>query len=129
MIQDYTELFTGKEITEVRNFVYEIIPQKDQAGKPASIFRFSDQTGPGDITSKTGSPVTITVTPEQKTMTLSALMPEGYDSGTSNSVIYRIPDIAGIKINMGNQSLYTARKLICQFGELMPLPGNYLITK
>jgi hypothetical protein len=129
--KSYTELFTGKTIKEAFTFSYQIIPQKSMVGKPQLLFQFSDLTGPVIGTMKGGKPVTIEFTPEKKTKDLSMLgraMAKS-ESRKYDKLFYRVPDVAGIKINLGSEKLFDSRKLIYQFGEVVQLPGNYIIGK
>ena len=71
--KQYTELFTGRTISEKRVFTYQVIPAKEMIGKPVTIFRFSDVTGPVAGSEKGGQPVNVVFTPEQKTKALSIL--------------------------------------------------------
>ncbi len=127
----YTELFTGKTLNELFTFSYQIIPLKTMVGKPVTLFQFSDQTGPLTGTSKGGNPVTVEFTPEQKTRDITILnrAQTKSESQKFDKLFYRVPDVVGIKINMGAGKLFDSRKLIYQFGEVIKLPANYLIGK
>jgi hypothetical protein len=126
MEKDYTELFTGKTIKESFTFSYEVIPQKSMIGKAETIFQFSDQTGP----SKTGGKsVTMEFAPEKKTKDLAFAGKSKQEDKKYDRLFYRVPDVVGIKINLGSERLLDSRKLIYQFGEVVQLPANYLIGK
>ncbi|MCU0473595.1 MAG: DUF4831 family protein [Bacteroidales bacterium] len=131
MEKDYTELFTGKTLTETREFVYQFIPQKDNSNKTMILFIFSETTGPEDVSSKNGLPVTIQLVPEQRTKDLAIMTREHSDASVPilDKLYYRIPDVASLKINLGNRTIYSSRKLVSQFGEVMQLPANYIIGK
>jgi hypothetical protein len=125
--KSYTELFTGKTITETFTFSYDLIPQKAMTGKPAVLFQFSDQTGPLKDIAGAGQAVTVEFTPEKKTKDLVT-------TGKSNDkkfdkIFYRVPDIVNVKVNLGSEKLLESRKLIYQFGEVVQLPANYIIGK
>ncbi len=129
LIKDYTELFTGKTITETRKFTYQYIPDDKPSAGTVTLFKLSEQTGPGNPESRSGTPVVLSITPEKKTININGVSP-GEVSGTSgDKLFYRIPDIATIRLSHGNEILYTSRKMIFQFGELMEMPANYLINK
>ncbi len=125
--EEYLELFTGKRIVENRTFQYHFIPGMGQSGKPVTLFMFSESGGPQEK----GIPVSIIVTPEKKTRDLTVISRQqsGDAEQKYNRLYYRIPDIANIKIRMGEKQLYESRKLIYQFGEVMQLPANYVIGK
>jgi len=129
--KEYTELFTGKTFTEHRTFTYQIIPKKEMAGNPLTLFRFSELTGPVEGTVKNGIPVLIEFIPEQKTKDLAILTRQQPEPApeTFGRLFYRIPDVVNVRITSGAETLYNSRKLIYQFGELLQLPGNYIIGK
>ena len=125
--QAYTELFTGKTITETFTFSYDLIPQKAMAGKPTVLFQFSDQTGPLKDLAGAGKAVTVEFTPEKKT---KDLVTTGKKSDSKyDKIFYRVPDVVSVKISMGSEKLFESRKLIYQFGEVVQLPANYIIGK
>jgi hypothetical protein len=129
--KQYTELFTGKTLNDSFTFSYQIIPAKAMAGKPVTLFEFSDQTGPVAGAAKGGSPVTIEFNPEKKTKNITVVNRVQTKSEASkfDKLFYRVPDVVGIKIIYGSQKLFYSRKLIYQFGEVIQLPANYIIGK
>jgi hypothetical protein len=131
MEKEYTELFTGKSFSEKRTFTYQFVPQKEQAGKPVTLFRFSEATGPGDVSSNNGTAVSVTLNPEQKTKELTLLTRQEPDplAPKIDKLYYRVPDVVNMRIRVGEDTLYTSRKLVYQFGEILQLPANYLIGK
>jgi len=131
MEKELTELFAGKSFEDIRTYTYHFIPEKDLANKPVEIMKFSEVTGPEEITAKHGIPVILEVTPAQKTKDLS-LITRAESDGTlpgSDKVFYRIPDVVNVRISLDNEALYNSRKLVYQFGEVMQLPANYIIGK
>ncbi len=131
MEKEYTELFTGKTIRETRTYYYQIIPDKSLAGKPVSLFQFSETTGPHSITGKDGTNVIVELVPEQKTKELNLIkkkQPEK-DAPVYDKLYYRVPDVVNMKISVGDEILYKSRVLVYQYGELVQLPVNYLIGK
>ena len=129
--KEYTELFTGKYLRERRTFTYHMEPQKELAGKPFTLFRFSEVTGPENVSSKNGTAVTVTLIPEKKTKALTLISKEEPDplSPVTDKLFYRVPDIVYISVTMGNETLYNSRKFVYQFGEVMQLPSNYILGK
>ena len=131
--KEYTELFIGKVLSEERIFTYQMVPEKGMSGKPIILFRFSENIGPLDITSKEGVPVNILITPELKTRDINVISGKQSESipayDMSDKLFYRIPDIVTLKITLGNEMLYNSRKLVYQFGEVVQLPANYIIGK
>jgi hypothetical protein len=130
--REYTALFAGKTIRVSKSVKYSFIPQKDIAGKDVVIFRFSEATGAWDASSKNGTPVTLTLEPVKKTKDLTIVTRPGVDGEpvkNFDKLYYRVPDVAVVKISLGTQNLYNARKLIYQLGEVIQLPANFIIGK
>ncbi|MCU0362232.1 MAG: DUF4831 family protein [Bacteroidales bacterium] len=129
--KEYTELFTGKTFTETVSFDFQLIPEKDMAGKELVVFRFSETTGPLSQNQGGGYPVTAKFTPELKTKDLTFVA--GASAPVSNQqfdrLYYRMPDVARITVSAGDRVLYNGRILVFQFGELLQLPANYIIGK
>jgi hypothetical protein len=129
--KEYTELFTGKYLRERRTFTYHLVPQKELAGKPVTLFRFSEVTGPENASSKNGTMVTVNLVPEKKTKALTVISgqePDPLSTGT-DKLFYRVPDVVNISLTIGNETLYNSRKLVYQFGEILQLPSNYILGK
>jgi len=131
MEKAYTELFTGKSISEVFSYTYQITPSKSMINKPVTLLQFSDQTGPVTGTMKGGKPVTIEFVPEKKTKDLTVLnrINNKAESKKYDKLFYRVPDVVDIRINHGSEKLFDSRKLIYQFGEVIQLPANYIIGR
>jgi len=127
--KEYTELFTGKVWKETRTFTYQVIPRREMTGNPVTLFRFSEATGPGATTDNTGIPVLIDFSPEMKTKDLSIIRRPRTDASVPvyDKLYYRVPDVVNIRIYTGNEILNSSRRLICQFGEILQLPGNYIL--
>jgi len=127
----YTELFTGKTMKDTFTFSYQIIPQKEMVGKPGILFQFSDLTGPVAGTMKGGKPVMVEFIPEKKTKDLTIINNDQSkaDGKKYDKLYYRVPDVVDLKISLGSEKLFNSRKLIYQFGEVVQLPGNYIIGK
>jgi hypothetical protein len=131
MEREYTELFTGKTITESFSFSYQVIPAKTMTGKPVTLFLYSEKTGPVKGTSVGGNPVTMEFFPEKKTRDITVINRANAksDSKKYDKLYYRVPDVVAVKINLGNEKLFDSRKLIYQFGEVIQLPENYIIGR
>jgi hypothetical protein len=129
--KEYTELFTGKTLRGKLTFNYQLIPNKDQAGKPITVCTFSELTGPGPSSQKSGTPITIELIPEMKTKSLKIISGQSKESSSQKygRLYYRIPDVVSVKTVYGNEILNNSRKLIYQFGEVIHLPENYIIGR
>ncbi len=129
--KEYTELFTGKMFTERQTFTYQLVPRKESEGKPLTLFKFSEVTGPGDITSEIGTEVIVVLNSEQKTKDLTYISSQTPDpfNPPVDKLYYRIPDVVNMSVKMEDEILYNSRKLVYQYGEILQLPGNYIIGK
>jgi hypothetical protein len=130
--REYTSLFAGKTWTERKIVSYTLMPQKEMATKPVTLFRFSDLTGPSDASSKTGSLVTVELMPAKKMKDLTYInKPNTGEMPVQkfDKLFYRVPDVVTVSVKMGNESFYNSRKLIYQFGQIVQLPANYIIGK
>jgi hypothetical protein len=129
--KEYTELFTGKTISESRKFNVTIIPGKEMIGKPVTLFRYSELTGPVALTATGGKAVTIEFIPERKTKELTVVSKPEPDpkAPAYDKLYYRVPEVVNVKLNQGTENLYNSRRLIYQFGQVVQLPANYLIGK
>ncbi len=129
--KEYTELFTGKTINEKHTFTYQLVPRKELEGKPVTLFKFSEVTGPGNPSSDIGTEVIVIFNSEQKTKDLTYISSQTPDpfNPPVDKLFYRIPDIVNMSVSIEDEILYNSRKLVYQFGEILQLPGNYIIGK
>jgi hypothetical protein len=129
--KEYTELFTGKIVKEKRKFNYQVIPRKDDTGKPLTLCMFSESAGPAESIDKSGSPVIIEFIPEMKTRNLNIISGKsGSSSGQKfDKLFFRVPDVVNVRVMIGNEVLGKSRYLIYQFGEIVIMPANYIIGK
>ena len=129
--KDYTDLFAGKVLKESHSFTYQLIPDREMAGKQITVCRFSESTGPASSVEKSGNPVIIEFLPEMKTKPLTVISHNQLNAQKSKNdkLYYRVPDVVKIQVVYGNKILTNSRQLVYQFGEVVQLPSNYLIGK
>jgi hypothetical protein len=129
--KEYTELFSGKTLKDIRTFSYQITPEKNMVGKPVILFQFSELTGPVNSTNKGGIPVMAEFVPEHKTKDLTIINKKKTEQEASkfDKLYYRVPDVVNMKISLGPEILFNSRRLIYQFGTIIQLPANYIIGK
>ena len=129
--KEYTELFTGKIITQTRSFNYQVIPTPEMSGRQVRLFNFSEVTGPESESTSNGIPVMMEMNPEKKTKDVTIISSQKGDTGKvlPDKLYYRIPDVADLRIKIGDDVLYNSRRLVYQFGQIVQLPSNYIIGK
>ena len=129
--RQYTELFSGKIVRENRSYSVQIIPEQGMENKPFTLFNFSELTGPVTGSARGGEAVTAELVPEQKTKALTIINKNqtALTGTTFDKLYYRIPDIVNLNISLGNDKLFSSRKLVYQLGETIQLPANFIIGK
>jgi hypothetical protein len=130
--REYTALFAGKSMTETKHFRVWFTPVLSMAGEKRTIFKFSETDGVLTATDSKGTPVLIEMTPSNKTKNLNLItrpVSSEREAKTPDKLYYRVPDVVDIRISSGNETLYTGRKLIYQFGNTVTLPSNFIIGK
>lgn len=129
--KEYTELFAGKTITEKRTFTFQLIPSKEMSDNQLTLFRYSEVTGIQTSDSGNGKEVTVTLTPEKKTKAISYISSRPADpfNPPADRLFYRVPDVVNLSVKIDDEVIYTTRKMIYQFGEIIQLPGNYIMGK
>jgi hypothetical protein len=130
--REYTALFAGKSMTESRHFRIWFTPVLPMAGEKRTVFRFSEAAGILPAGDSNGTAVLIELAPLNKTKNLNLVTSPASsdkDAGAPRKLFYRVPDVVDIKITAGNETLYSGRKLIYQFGTIVTLPSNFIIGK
>ncbi len=130
--QEYTALFAGKSMTETKHFRIWFTPVLSMAGEKRTIFKFSETGGVMSAASGSGTPVLIELTPSNKTRNLNLIVKPASSEREANApdkLFYRVPDVVDFRISSGNETLYTGRTLIYQFGSTVTLPSNFIIGK
>ena len=127
----YTELFTGRTLTEKRISTYQIIPEKENGGNQIKLFSFSEETGPCDAPEECGTNVFMVLEPEKKTKDLTIISHQKQEPSQQkfDKLYFRIPDVVYVKILMGEETIYRSRRLVYQVGEVMQLPSNFILNK
>jgi len=130
--REYTALFAGKSWSDTRHFRIWFIPEPSMAGSKSVLFTFSDTDGVRTTPEGGGRPVQIELIPSGKTRELNLVVRPATsqkDLETRDRLYYRVPDVADIRITYGDETLYTARKLVYQFGNTVTLPSNFIIGR
>lgn len=129
--KEYTDLFAGKIWKESHSFKYQLIPGKETSGRKITLCRFSESSGPVAGSESQGIPILVEFVPELKTRSLNAISknPSNTQKSKNDKMYYRVPDVVNVRVYLANEVLSNARHLIYQFGEIVPLPANFVIGK
>jgi hypothetical protein len=120
MEASYLSLFTGKTITRVLKRTWFVIPEPGSNESSYPLDVFSNQLGFVPAELNEGQTLEVVISPMGKTIRVG-----GYFSASSappNALIYRIPDMAELKVMLGEQALSTHRITIYQSGNLLTAP-------
>jgi hypothetical protein len=128
--KEYLSLFTGKIFESEHLFSFEFTPAKpaNESGREHEIlFRFSDDRGILPANDLSGRPVSLELTNEMKTIPLGVIQPPGQSSGEGeNRLLYRVPDVANVKVTEEKRIIASKRILINQYGKIISLPADFL---
>lgn len=130
--KEYLALFAGKSFTETSHYRIWVTPDLQMAGKKTTIFTFSETTGVNDTAGGPGEPVTMEIIPSGKTRELNLAVRPAFPQKQANEadrLWYRVPDVAEINVSFGGENLFTARRLIYQYGSLLTLPANFILGR
>jgi hypothetical protein len=130
--REYTALFAGKSWSEIKHFRFWVTPDPSMSGKKTTVFSFSEARGVLPAGDSGGSPVQIEMTASGKTRDLKlVVMPVSSQKelASRDRLYYRVPDVVGFSLTMGNEVLLTSRNLVYQFGNTVALPSNFIIGK
>jgi hypothetical protein len=120
MESSYLSLFTGKTITRILKRTWFIVPHTgvDPSSYPLDIFSATLGFVPADLNE--GQALEVHIRPLGKTIKIG-----GYFSAArvpDNALLYRIPDLAELKVMLGEQALSTHRISIYQSGHMLTAP-------
>lgn len=117
--KQYLELFTGKVVSQLFTGTLFITPE----GSPQqfNLISLLMKNNLPEMEAYQDEPVILQITPLQKTHSLPNL-PVIEQSGNMNHLIYRIPDMAVIKVTKGRRIYYEERASLYQAGKLVYLP-------
>lgn len=107
--EEYVALFVGKKTIIVKEFVFDVIPEKNKENYV--VCRFTKDMGIVDAMDVSGEPILLTVTPENRVKERAS-----EQNKNKNVITYRAADMAECKL-FNSQSLLEVRRLpIFQFG-------------
>ncbi|MGP1447888.1 MAG: DUF4831 family protein [Candidatus Limimorpha sp.] len=121
MENDYLSLFIGKRIPKTVTKTIHVIPSKDIP--TMTVGKFSETKGLTTGTMGAGFPITVQIISLQNTAVINAPSESAIALMThENNLIYRIPDMANVKVSCGNRVLLEDRFPINQLGVMLMAP-------
>ena len=119
--QQYLSLFLGKRTTrEVIKTLY-VVPGREALTQ--TVAKFSDTEGLVAEAGGFGTSIVVQTTPLNTTSIINAPSPSAVESMSyENKVMYRIPEMADVKVSYGNQTLIETRLTISQLGVVAVAP-------
>lgn len=128
MENDYLKLFTGMQTTQVLNYRYSFMPEKDSVLIRRPLFRFSSREGVKDLNSEKGNVVYLQLDPKniaekmEEHMRINNTQAQNHHK---NGFYYRMPATANISVWLDNKLKAEALYPISQFGVVNALPNRY----
>jgi hypothetical protein len=120
MEASYLSLFTGKTITKIMKRTWFIVPESGVDASTYPLDVFSDQLGFVPRELMEGKALEVVIKP----LGLSQRAGDYFTMGAvpGNALIYRIPDVAELKVMLGDEALSTHRISIYQSGHMTTGP-------
>lgn len=122
---DYLQLFKGYSRKTVQEYSIVVIPVNKQGEYKQLAGKFSGQSGFSENEKAGGEPLVLKISSLETTSALTPVLKKMHDEPRpEKGLYYRIPEIAGIKIDLGNKTLFESRISINQFGKVAFLPAS-----
>lgn len=121
MEQEYLSLIIGKRaVRTVIKTVY-VIPSKEVLTQ--TVAKFSETEGLTSGTGGSGNPIVVQTLPLNSTAVINAPSQSAIESMTyENKLLYRIPEVANIKVSYQGNTLLEERQTVNQLGVLLMAP-------
>lgn len=128
---EYLSLFVGKTSKQYYSREFWFIPEGKPEGESLLLGNFSDASGWLDGTVGEGKSLLVETHPSQDTRVIrEAELPDdesteesrGKEEGNFNLLYYRIPEMTGLVIRLGDTELLKARMPVEQYGKLVSIP-------
>lgn len=121
MEQQYLSLFLGKRTTrEVVRTIY-VIPNKETPTQ--TVAKFSESDGLTAGTAGSGNPIVVQTLPLNTTVGINAPSQSAVESMSyENKVLYRIPEVANVKVTYDRRTLIEERQTVNQLGVIVMAP-------
>jgi hypothetical protein len=128
---DYLELFTGITGKSIIKYRYTVIPDKDKAADPVTLFFFDDKRGIIEQPHAASKVLKLNFSRDFTTrqMGVFTIDPLSGKKPLPTGFYYRIPEHANIAITLDDLTIAEARLLISQFGIITSLPPDDLMIE
>ena len=121
MEQQYVSLIIGKRTVKTMLKTVYVIPNKETPTQ--TVAKFSDTEGLISGTGGSGSPIIVQTLSLNSTAAINAPSPSAIESmAYENRLLYRIPEVANVKITCQGNTLLEERQTVSQLGILMMAP-------
>jgi len=127
--KEYLALFTGKILKETFTVEYDVIPTTASIQTATILCWFSEEKGLVNENEPGGIPVALDIRPETLPPPLEHFGEEAGMQDTTDCLVYRIPDVALLRVTNGKQTLAMKRALIYQLGKTVCLPVKLRMGK
>ncbi len=117
---EYLSLFTGKKHIDNYQKTYQYIPDNTTEISKEVLFRFSGTEGFIDARQAKGKSVIIEIKDLNRTIYFDEVNTAGTESLTGNYVLVRLPDLADIRILIGDIILNESKVPVFQYGTVLP---------
>jgi hypothetical protein len=118
----YLSLFTGKTLITKRKVAWFVVPQAGTTSSTYPLGMFSEQLGfvPDELLE--GKLLQIRIDPLGKTLDIGSYYAGKQGAGEMNQLVYRLPDVVLLQVELGNDALLSQRISIYQSGALIASP-------
>jgi len=128
LINEYVALFTGKIVTDVMTYKFDMTPQQSSQNEPMFAFTFSRKNGiiKTPTQDKTNNYYVVFSTKNSTRSIEQFVNTNQQDSKEKiKGIYYNIPELTNIRIvNNRNEIIYETKLMIHQFGTVHYLPAN-----
>ncbi len=124
MEASYLSLFTGKTVSGLKKKTWFVVPEDGPESSRYRLEMFSGQLGFVPAELMEGLPLEVQITPQGKTARPGNYFTQTGVDNTQNTLYYRIPDVAELKVVLGTSVLSLQRISLFQSGAMMTVPVN-----
>jgi uncharacterized protein YeeX (DUF496 family) len=121
MEDDYVKSFTGRVIKESTIYSFIVVPETDSDLQKYTLSYFSSASGLSKVEGNS-YPIVFEVKALNKTQKVEENSTSGLNGENYNQLYYRIPDVAEIRVLLGDYELHKSRQSLWQTGSIVSIP-------